>query len=59
MGKIFLICRDSVVGSNEMDECEKFRSENIVFVAMRQQVERNGELLWQKEVDFRVECLVI
>lgn len=42
-----------------MDDCDKLRSENIVFVAMRQQVERNGELLWQKEVDFRVECLVI
>lgn len=42
-----------------MDDCDKLRSENIVFVAMRLQVERNGELLWQKEVDFRVECLAI
>ena len=43
-----------------MDECDKLRSENIVFAAMRLQVERNGELLWQKEaVDFRVECLAI
>ena len=42
-----------------MDDCEKFRSENIVFAAMCWQVERNGDLLWQKEVDFRVECLAI
>ena len=35
-----------------MDDCDKLRSENIVFAAMRLQVERNGELLWQKEVDF-------
>ena len=27
-----------------MDECDKLRSENIVFAAMRLQVERNGEL---------------
>ena len=42
-----------------MDDCDKLRSENIVFAAMSLQVERNGELLWQKEVDFRVECLAI
>ena len=27
-----------------MDDCDKLRSENIVFAAMRLQVERNGEL---------------
>ena len=42
-----------------MDDCDKLRSENIVFAAMRSQVESTRELFWQKPVDFRVECLAI
>lgn len=42
-----------------MDDCDKLRSENIVFAAMRLASRKEWRIIMAKEVDFRVECLAI